>query len=69
MPRICGLDIDRLMIAGEDALKQGLEVWLSPEMWDKSQEETLQYITKAAAAAEELRQKWPGKLVFSVGSS
>ncbi len=66
--RICGLDIDRLMIAGEDALKQGLEVWLSPEMWDKSQEETLQYITKAAAAAEELRQKWPGKLVFSVGS-
>ncbi|HEV7234749.1 MAG TPA: abortive infection protein, partial [Ktedonobacteraceae bacterium] len=35
--RICGLDLDRLMIAREDALKQGLEVWLSPEMWDKSQ--------------------------------
>jgi len=37
-------------------------------MWDKSQEETLQYLTKAATAAEPLRQKWPGKLVFSLGS-
>jgi hypothetical protein len=34
--RICGLDLDRLLTATEDALKQGLEVWLSPEMWDKS---------------------------------
>ena len=33
--RICGLDIQRLMVAAEDALKLGLEVWLSPEMWDK----------------------------------
>ena len=28
--RICGLDINRLMKASEDALQQGLEVWLSP---------------------------------------
>ena len=34
--RICGLDIDRLMKASEDALKQGLDVLLSPEMWNKS---------------------------------
>ena len=54
--RICGLAIDRLMTATEDALKQGLEVWLSPEMWDKSQEETLDYIVRAAAAVEELRE-------------
>ena len=66
--RICGLNIDRLMIAAEDALKQGLEVWLSPELWEKSQEKTLQYITKAAAAAESLHQQWPDQLVFSVGS-
>jgi hypothetical protein len=66
--RICGLDIDRLMIAAEDALKQGLEVWLSPEMWDRSQEETLEYITKAATATETLRQRWPDQLVFSIGS-
>jgi hypothetical protein len=66
--RICGLDIDRLMTAAEQALQLGLEVWLSPEMWDKSQEETLRYITRAAAAAEKLRERWPDKLVFLVGS-
>ncbi len=66
--RICGLDIGRLMKAAEDALKQGLEVWLSPEMWEKSPERTLAYITKAAAAAERLRERWPDQLVFLVGS-
>ncbi len=66
--RICGLAIDRLMMTAEDALKQGLEVWLSPEMWDKSQEETLDYLVKAAAAVEKLREHWPQQLVFSVGS-
>lgn len=66
--RICGLDIDRLMTSAEDALRLGLEVWLSPEMWDKSQEETLKYIRKAAAAAEKMRETWPERLVFLVGS-
>ena len=66
--RICGLSVDRLVVAAEDALEQGLEVWLAPEMWDESQQKTLAYVTKAAAAAEVLRQRWPEKLVFSVGS-
>ena len=66
--RICGLDINRLVTAAEDALEQGLDVWFSPEMWDMGQEETIQYLTKAAIAAEPLRQRWPGKFVFSVGS-
>ena len=66
--RICGLDIDRLLTASEYALDLGLDVWLSPEMWDKSQDETLAYIAEASRAAEPLRQKLPGKLVFSVGS-
>jgi hypothetical protein len=66
--RIVGLNMERLMIATEDALKQGLEVWLSPQLWDKSQEKTLKYITETAIATELLRQKWPGQLVFSVGS-
>jgi hypothetical protein len=66
--RVCGLDIDRLMMAAEDALTQGLEVWLSPEMWDKGQDETIEYIARAAERAEGLRQRWPGRLVFSVGS-
>ena len=46
--RICGLDIDRLATASEDALSQGLEVWLSPEMWDRSQDDTSEYIARAA---------------------
>ena len=66
--RICGQDIDRLMIAAEDALDQGLEVWLSPELWDQSPEETLDYIASAAGRAEELRRRRPGRVVFSVGS-
>ncbi len=66
--RICGLDIDRLLTAAEDALSQGLEVWLSPEMWDRSQDETVEYLARAAELAEGLRQRWPGKLVLSVGS-
>jgi hypothetical protein len=66
--RICGLDIDRLMKASDVALKQGLEVWLSPEMWNKSQAKTLSYTVKAAAAAEKLRREWPEQLVLSVGS-
>jgi hypothetical protein len=66
--RVCGLDLDRLMTATEDALKQGLEVWFSPEMWDKSQEETLDYLVKAAAAVERLRGYYPQHLVLSAGS-
>src|SRR6266516_1106444 len=66
--RICGQDIDRLVTAGQDALQQELEVWLSPELGDKNPDETLDYIADAAGRAEELRQQRPGQVVFSVGS-
>jgi hypothetical protein len=66
--RIQGFDIDRLVTASEVGLSLGLEVWFSPEMWDRSQSETLEYVVKAAEKAESLRQRWPGKLVLSVGS-
>lgn len=66
--RICGLDVNRLVTASEVALREGLEVWFSPELWDKDQEETLEYVMKASIEAESLREKWPGKLVFSLGS-
>src|SRR5271165_829964 len=66
--KIQGLDIDRLMIASEDALKQGLEVWLAPEMFEKSPEETFSYIVKAAEEIESLRQRWPDKVVLSIGT-
>ena len=66
--RICGQDLDRLVTAGQDALDQGLEVWLSPELWDHSPQDTLDYLAEAAKRAEELRQHRPGQVVFSVGS-
>ena len=66
--RICGQDIDRLVIAGQDALEQGLEVWVSPELWDNSPEDTLDYVAEAAKRAEELRKHRPGQVIFSVGS-
>ncbi|QBD81129.1 abortive infection protein [Ktedonosporobacter rubrisoli] len=66
--RICGLDLERLMLASEEALKQGLEVWLSPEMWDRSQAETLDHLSRVALAAEQLRKAFPQRLILSVGS-
>jgi hypothetical protein len=66
--RICGLDIDRLVVGSKAALDAGLEVWFCPEMWDRSQEDTLAYLRKAAEAAEELRAGRPGRVALSVGS-
>jgi len=66
--KIQGFDIDRLKIAAEDALTQGLEVWLAPEIFEKSSEETFDYTVKAAEAAETLRQRYPRKLVLSIGT-
>jgi hypothetical protein len=66
--RICGENIDHLISTAEDALEQDFEVWLSPELWDHNQQETLDYVATAASAAEKLRQHWPERLVFSVGS-
>jgi hypothetical protein len=66
--KVRGRDIGRVMAAAEDALGQGLEVWLSPELWNRSPDATMRYIARAAAAAEELHTRWPGRVVFSVGT-
>ena len=66
--RICGRDIDRLMIAAKAALEQGLNVLLSPLLWDKNPEQTLEYVVRAASSAERLRRRWPDMLTLSVGS-
>jgi len=66
--RIQGFDLDRLATAAEDALRQGLEVWFSPEMWDRSPDDTLEYLKEAARTAEKLRERRPDRIVFSVGS-
>ena len=34
-------------------------MWFSPEMFEKGQQETFDYLVKAAAAAESLRRRWP----------
>jgi hypothetical protein len=66
--RIRGRDIRRLIAVAGDALQQGLEVWLSPELFGKKEGRTLGYLIKAATAAEGLSQQWPDRMVFSVGS-
>jgi len=66
--KIQGLDVDRLVAAGEDALTQGLEVWFAPEMFEKTPEETFDYVVSAAEQIEALRQRWPGKVVLSIGT-
>lgn len=66
---ISGKDIGRVMLAAEAALNQGLEAWLNPADWgNKPPEPTLAYIAEAARAAQPLHDRYPGKVVFSVGS-
>ena len=66
---ISGKDIGRVMLTAETALNQGLEAWLNPADWtNKPPEPTLAYITEAAKAAQPLHERYPGKVVFSVGS-
>lgn len=66
--RICGEDVGRLASTAAQALDLGLDVWLSPEMWDRSQDETLDYIAGAAKRAGGLQRDYRGRMVFSVGS-
>ena len=66
--KISGFNVERLQFTAEDALEQGLEVWLSPQLWDKEWKKTIQYLTEAAKMAEGLRKEWSDRVVFSVGS-
>jgi hypothetical protein len=66
--RICGESIERLVFASEIALGLGLEVWASPELWDRSHDETLDYITEAARALQALKRDRVDQLVLIVAS-
>lgn len=66
--RICGQDILRLERAAEWALDLDLDVWLSPELWNKPAEQTLRYTVDAARMAEGLHGRHPGRVVLCVGS-
>ncbi len=66
--RFQGTGIGRLMAVAPAALELGLQVWLSPELFEHTQAATLDYLVRAATAAEPLRQQFPGRLVFCVGT-
>jgi hypothetical protein len=63
---ISALDVGRIVTAATAALEEGLEVWLSPLLWDKSEDETVAYLAKAAGPLEALQKQWPDKVVLSV---
>ncbi len=42
--------------AAEAALELGLEVWLSPDLWDHDADDTLAHLVSAPAVAEEVRR-------------
>ena len=65
--KIGAQDLGRLGVSAQAALDQGLDVWFSPLLWDKSQQETLEYMKKGAAAAEQLRAQHPDKVVLCLG--
>ena len=66
--RICGQDLDRLIDTTATAVQLGLEVWLSPELWDRSSDETLAYIAEAARRASAVSAGRSGQVVMSVGT-
>lgn len=65
--RLCGHSLARLSFAAEAALSQGLEVWLSPQLWNRTSTQSVGYLTRAAEMLESLRQRWPEKVVLAVG--
>jgi hypothetical protein len=65
---ITATDMRRLMVASSFALEEGLDVWATPTLWEKGEDETIAYLVKAARMLEPLREKWPDRVVMSVGS-
>lgn len=66
--KIRGRDIERVLVTGRAAVELGMEAWLSPELFGRGPAETLRYIEQAAEAAEQLRRRWPDKVVLSIGT-
>jgi len=65
--RLCGHSLSRLSFAADVALSQGLEVWLSPQLWNRTATHSVGYLTRAAELLESFRQRSPDKVVLSVG--
>jgi len=63
--RIVGRDLDRLEIAAKEALRQGLEVWLSPIQHNATAKELLAFLHQVAVVSERLRTH--GSVVLMIG--
>ncbi|MEU8195987.1 hypothetical protein AB0C10_19590 [Microbispora amethystogenes] len=64
--RIFGEDLDRLTVAAEHALAEGLEVWFSPDAHNARPGAWLPYLARCARTAERLRAG-SDRVVFVTG--
>jgi hypothetical protein len=64
---LIGMDIERLMTAARYALDIGLDVWIEPHPADLPIRKVLSNLAATAAAAEELRARYPGRVNLIVG--
>ncbi|MEV6284348.1 hypothetical protein [Kribbella sp. NPDC051770] len=61
-------DPERHRAAAEYALQLGLDVWIRPSVEDRPHRELLERLAGTAAMAEELRQRYPGRVTLLVGN-
>lgn len=66
--RISATGLDRLEVAAEAAAAAGLEVWLSPVLWDRTPDRTLRYVARAAQRAEEIRARSSTAVTLCIAS-
>ncbi|UJW33854.1 hypothetical protein L3Q67_08850 [Saccharothrix sp. AJ9571] len=64
---LAGTDSARQLLAARHALDLGLDVWLEPQIGDRPHREVLEWVTKTAQGAEELRAEYPGRVTLVVG--
>lgn len=66
--RILGTNLKNVIEAGEIALREGLEVWLSPYYIDYTFKEIKPLLLEGAREAEKLRLKYPDRrIVYTAG--
>ena len=53
--RISGQNLERLVLAARVALGQGIQVWFSPSLADRTEADALEILSECAQAAEDLR--------------
>jgi hypothetical protein len=63
---ISGQSLESLVLAAKIALRQGLEVWFSPSLAERTEAEALKVLAECAQAAEDLRRE-SAQIVFVAG--